>query len=147
MFELTLGRYISLIYRYGQMFITEQLEPYRIGHGQFLFLMVLYRKDGLTQEELARNLNIHKGTTTRAVRKLEQSGYVRREQDQTDLRANRVFLTEKAIKFEPVLADILNRWTRILGTGLTDEEFKQAFNLLTRMAQSAVNYMREEKGN
>ena len=37
-------------------------------------VITLYRKDGISQEELSENLHIDKGTTCRAIKKLEEEG-------------------------------------------------------------------------
>lgn len=145
MLERSLGRWISLLYRYGQMFVGKELEPYDIGKGQFYFLLALYKRDGMRQEELADLLKIDKGTTARAIDKLEQAGYIRREPSQEDLRANWVFLTPKALDFKPELVAILLRWTEIISNGMAQEEIEQSFSLLERMAQNAIAYMKKQR--
>ena len=41
-----------------------------------MFLLELYKKDGKNQEELSEKLNIDKGTTARAIKKLEEEGFL-----------------------------------------------------------------------
>ncbi len=141
MSNLYLGKWISLLYRYGQIYMTKELEPFNIGKGQFLFLIALYHEDGLLQEELADCLNIDKGTTARAIAKLEQFGYVTRRPKQKDLRSNQVFLTQQAQDFKPHLYSILEKWTGILSDGMSIEEIEKAFSLLEKMALNATNYI------
>lgn len=147
MLERSLGRWISLLYRHGQMFVGKELEPCDIGTGQFYFLLALYKRDGMRQEELADLLKIDKGTTARAMDKLEQAGYIRREPSQEDLRANRVFLTPRALEFKPELVAILLRWTDIISNGMTPEEVEQSFSLLETMAQNAIAYTKQQRDN
>ncbi len=139
-----MGKWISLLYRYSQIYITRELEPYNIGRGQYLFLLALYHHDGLQQEELSHFLNIDKGTTARAVCKMEKAGYVRREQSSTDLRSNRLFLTEQAEKVKPQVYAVLTRWTKILSTEMTDAEVETTTNLLAKMAQNAIKHINKE---
>ncbi|WIM43099.1 MarR family winged helix-turn-helix transcriptional regulator [Methanosarcina mazei] len=47
---------IAHIYRSHLAYMAKELEDYGIGSGQFDFLMVLYRKDGISQEALAKIL-------------------------------------------------------------------------------------------
>ena len=143
MLDRSLGRWISLLYRYGQMFITKELQPYSIGKGQFLFLIALFHRDGMRQEELSYLLKIDKGTTARAISRLEKAGYVRREPSREDLRANLVFLTPKALEFRPKLAAVLRRWSEIMSAGMTETEVDQALAILERMAQNAIDYMQK----
>ncbi len=138
---LSIGKCISLLYRYSQIYLTKELEPYGIGKGQFLFLFVLYKKDGLSQEELSQILNMDKGTTARAIDKLEKSGYVTKKSYEKDLRINHIFLTEKAKKFEPQLYSILKNWTDILSTGMEKDEVEKTFNSLAKMTENATKHI------
>jgi DNA-binding MarR family transcriptional regulator len=52
--------------------------------------MVLYIKDGISQEILAKTLKVSKATSTRSIKSLEKEGYVYRQRDKNDLRAYRV---------------------------------------------------------
>jgi len=53
-----IGKAISYLYRYGQIYIGKKIEPYGIGSGQFPFLMRLYREDGINQESLSDYLKL-----------------------------------------------------------------------------------------
>ncbi|MEW6625026.1 MAG: MarR family transcriptional regulator [Bacillota bacterium] len=145
MSNLSLGKWISLLYRYGQIYVTKELEPYNIGKGQILFLLALYQNDGVLQEELAQQINIDKGTTARAIGKLEKAGYVTRKPNEKDLRSNQIFLTPKAQEFKPHLCSVLRRWTEILSAGMTEEEVEKAFDLLIKMAQNATNHIEKDR--
>ncbi|MBS4024076.1 MAG: MarR family transcriptional regulator [Clostridia bacterium] len=147
MSNASIGKWISLLYRYGHIYVTKELEPYNIGKGQFLFLLALYHKDGLPQEELAGFLNIDKGTTARAIDKLEKAGYVKKEPNQKDLRSNQVFLTQQAKELEPHIYAILHSWTEILITGMTEAEVEKAFSLLTKMAQNATDHIQKDRNS
>ena len=56
-----------------------------------LFFKYSVSKDGIKQEEMASSLNIDKGTTARAIKKLEEEGYIYRQKDKEDNRAQLVF--------------------------------------------------------
>jgi len=144
--DLTIGKLISLLFRYFQIYISGELEPYNIGRGQALFLAALYHQDGLSQEQLAAYLNMDKSTTARAINKLELAGYVYREKDKKDLRLNYIFLTPKAKEFKPHFFAILRQWSSILSAGMSDEEAATALQLLTKMFHNAIEYIHQEKG-
>ncbi|OEH86423.1 hypothetical protein BHU72_13475 [Desulfuribacillus stibiiarsenatis] len=143
--DMSLGKWISLLYRYGHIYITKELEQYDIGKGQFLFLIALYQKDGMSQDEIASFLHIDKGTTARALKKLELNGYIERKSNDQDLRSNFIFLTHKAMAFKPNLRSSLQGWTDILSAGLTDEELEMAFTLFRKMAKNAADYVHNER--
>lgn len=85
--------------------MTKEFKAYRIGSGQFDFLMVLYRKDGISQENLAKILNVSRAKSTRAIQNLEKESYVYRQRDENDLRAYRVYLTEKGKKVKDIILE------------------------------------------
>ncbi len=139
----SIGKYISILYRYQQCFMAKELKEYNLGTGQYIFLLTLLKKDGISQEELSKSSYIDKGTTARAIAKLEQEGYVLRKKDEEDKRTNRIYLTEKALEFKPVLFEILRKWVGILSSDLSKEEEAVAIKLLEKMGESAAKYMKE----
>lgn len=79
---------------------------------QWWVLNHLFRNDGVTQSELADLLEVRKATLGRLLDRMEQKGWVRRENHAGDRRAKRVFLTdevEPAIKAMRAAAADLRR--------------------------------------
>ena len=88
------GKYISAIYRHMQILIAAEMAPFRIGSGQYIFLMAIAGQEQITQKALSEELLIDKTTTAKAIAKLEAEGYVRREADPADNRFQLLYLTE-----------------------------------------------------
>ncbi|WP_440951757.1 MarR family winged helix-turn-helix transcriptional regulator [Methanococcoides sp. FTZ1] len=127
------GKFISYLYRYGQIYIEKKIEPYGIGSGQFSFLMRLYHEDGVNQESLSNYLKIDKATTTRAIKKLVDRGYVFRQVDERDRRSYMIFLTEKGKKLEPEMKKIASEWEDILLSGFDEDQRKEIISSLEIM--------------
>jgi DNA-binding MarR family transcriptional regulator len=70
---------------------------------QWWVLNHLYRRDGVTQSELAETLEIEKATLGRLLDRLESKGWVRRAEDAADRRAWRVYLTDEV---EPAMQQL-----------------------------------------
>jgi DNA-binding MarR family transcriptional regulator len=121
------------IYRSYLAYMVKELEAYKVGSGQFEFLLVLYHEDGVSQETLAKLLKVSKATSARAIQSLEEEGYVYRERDETDLRAYRVYLTDKGKEMRDIIFKKLTAFTDILFSGFTFEE-KEIFRLLIHKA-------------
>ncbi|MCF8012168.1 MAG: MarR family transcriptional regulator [Clostridiales bacterium] len=143
--EESIGRWISMLYRYGQIYVGKKLHSYGIGKGQFMYLIKLFNEDGLSQDRLTEKLNMDKGTTARALKKLEEQGFVTREGDENDRRSKRVFLTTKARELKPLLFSVLKDWNEILSQGLSKEEKEQVLKILEKMANNASEFTREER--
>lgn len=131
-----IGKYISQIYRKGRIFISKGLEEHNIGQGQFMYLLELYIEDGRNQEELAEVLKIDKGTTARAIKKLEENGFVRRQKDENDKRSNRVYLTEEGKGVKNDIFFILNQWDEKMSEQLNKEEKELMIKLLKRVCSN-----------
>lgn len=67
---------------------------------QWWVLNHLFRNDGATQSELADILEVEKATLGRLLDRMEQKGWIRRENHAEDRRAKRVYLTDEV---EPAL--------------------------------------------
>lgn len=141
----SIGKWISIIHRYGKVYFEKALKPYNIGSGQFIFLLMLFKKDGISQEAIAEQLRIDKGTTARAIKRLEKEGYVTRKVDPEDKRAYKVYTTQKAVKIQPKIKKILFGWTEILSAGFSEEEKALLLKLLKKMAENAAISTKEKE--
>lgn len=124
---------IAHIYRSHLAYMAKELEEYGIGSGQFDFLMILYRKDGISQENLAKILKVSKATSTRAIQSLEREGYVYRQRDENDLRAYKVYLTEKGKEMRYIILEKLISFVDTLLSDFTQDE-KEIFRQLVKKA-------------
>jgi DNA-binding MarR family transcriptional regulator len=69
-------------------------------------LLPLFQRDGQRMGELAAAARISKQNMTTLVREVEHSGLVRRRADDSDRRAQRVWLTDRAEEFRPAATQI-----------------------------------------
>lgn len=124
------GQYISAVYRHMQILITAELAPYRIGSGQYIFLMAIASRQPITQKTLSEELLIDKTTTAKAIAKLEAEGYVRRETDPTDNRYQLLYLTASGHEVVPKVQEALGRVKNQTRKGISDEQYDQLIGML-----------------
>ena len=130
----TIGKYLGHFHRLGTSFLSRAYKDYNIGAGQYQFLISLYMEDGVSHDVLTEKMIVDKATTTRAVMKLEQEGYVTRVLNEDDKRKYHIFLTDKAKdKKEEILA-IARTWDAEISKCLTEEELKYLDRILYKMA-------------
>ena len=144
------GRYhilknCSAFYRLTQMHYAERLKPYGLGAGQQFFLAHIAVHPGVSMAELADRGAYDNGTVTRAVRKLEETGYIRVEPDERDRRAKRLYPTEKGSAMLETIWQMRVAWFQAVTDGLTDEEKAQVDALLERLAANARRCLEEEQ--
>ena len=135
----SVGKYISIIHRTGSSFLSKEFSKFNIGSGQYMYLIHLYKNDGLSQEELTEILNIDKGTTAKSIKKLETEGFVMRVKDKNDKRINRVYLTPKALEIKDEFLSSINAWENTLTSNLSYAEKEQALTLLNKITYNITH--------
>jgi len=139
------GKYISAIYRHMQILITAELAPFRIGSGQYIFLMAVAGKERITQKALSKELLIDKTTTAKAIAKLEVEGYVRREPDPADNRYQLLYLTEAGRAVVPKVQEALDRVKQQSRIGISDEEYAFMLVMLKKVLRNVSDQIRKEE--
>lgn len=132
------NRLISILYRYGQRFFVRQLRQrgLELEVGQLPALMQIYRAPGITQEEIAQNTGMDKGTTARSVQRLCQLGLALRQVDAADRRLLHIYATEKGESCRAQLEEMIADLHSALYRGFTPQEIETAFALLERMKEN-----------
>ena len=88
-----------------------RLSEHSVSFGHWVFLRILWEKDGLTQSQLSQEAGLMMPTTFSALRTMERLGYIYREQRPDSRKKVYIFLTAKgrALKDELVpLAEQVN---------------------------------------
>ena len=133
-----IGKYISDIHKSGCIYFNKEFRELGIGAGQYIYLLNLYRCDGITQEALTAKVKLDKATTARAIKKLEDKGYVKRIKKEHDKRAYKLELTEKAEAIREQVYLIMNEWDTKVRNCFTDEESQELIRLLDKLAKSSL---------
>ena len=123
--NVRLSESISLIGELSKK-IADKISPYfpkkDISKGEKLVLQCLINKDGVTQLEIVRFTGFKPPTISIMLQKMESEGLVTRRPDEYDLRAMRVFLTDKG-RYEYLNAvKIVKTIESKLLFNITDEE-------------------------
>lgn len=127
------GRVLSRLARKCQIAVGNALQKYDLTAAEEPFLMAILNNEGFSQEELTAYVGVDKAATARAVRSLEEKGYLTRVQDPRDKRQNRVHATEKARAIGPQVREELFRINLALTEGFSQEENDQIYAFLLRI--------------
>lgn len=76
--------------------LQEKFRPLNLAPAQFMVLLELWNKDGLTQKQLTERLDVEQATIANTLTRMERDGLITRKQDDTDGRARTNHLTQKA---------------------------------------------------
>lgn len=135
-------RQISITYRCAMRFREDELADTGLAGCQTPYLTALYRNPGISQEELARLLNVNKSSVTRQLSVLEEKGYIRREASATDKRILLVFPTDKAIALHDRIFACYGNWSSYLTQDFSEEEKAALSHLMARIAARAEEYVK-----
>jgi len=132
-----LGKYFSRIYRFSKAYQDRELKHLGIGSGQFGFMMILLRTEGISQSRLSEISKLDKTTIARSIRPLIENGYVVRGKDPDDRRGYKLLLTDSGRSLGPELIRIQLDLERQLLENFTSEEIELLSGFLRRMNENA----------
>lgn len=110
-----------------------------------LLLMELAKKDGCTQLDLVHATHLKAPTISVALQKLEKDGYVLRRPDEYDLRATRVFLTEKGRELDNKIRRHVREEESVAMRNLTESECETLMRLLNKIKSNIIDETESER--
>ena len=84
------------IFRTTQGYLDKVLKKYELSSGLYPYLLVLRENEGISQNQISKELGFDKAMSARTITKLIKLGYLNRKEDEDDSRAYKLYLTEKA---------------------------------------------------
>ncbi|MDO4804171.1 MAG: MarR family transcriptional regulator [Lachnospiraceae bacterium] len=106
-------------------------KPIGLTYTQYIVLLVLWEKDGISVGELGKKLYLDNGTLTPLLKKMQEKGYLIRQRSHDDERIVLVSLTEEGSKLRDKVEDIPARINDSLS--LTSEEMETLYGLLYKV--------------
>ena len=143
--ELRLGYLIHDVSRLRRSAFDRCLKPHNVTRSQWWVLAFLSRQDGMTQSQLAEQLDLGTVAIGGLIDRLEKTGLVRRVADAGDRRVNRIFLEPKSkqlIKRLRALSHGMN--TQILA-GISDSRLEATAATLSAMKRNLMQYLQADE--
>ena len=85
---------------------TPWLKPLGLTYTQYIVLLVLWEKDGISVSEIGEKLMLDNGTLSPLLKKMEQAGYVARRRCRKDDRVVEITLTDEGRELQEKAKDI-----------------------------------------
>ena len=104
----------------------------------FYPLLLIDAGNGITQQELARELSCDKVQVVRIIDYLSSNGYVDRIPNKTDKRKYELSVTDKARKLIPDIKKAFDELSAITLKGLTIKQKNELYTLLTIVASNLI---------
>ena len=135
------GFLIAKIHQITNRIFKQMLKEYGIkelnpGQGRILF--ALWQKDDIPIHELSKKTQLTKSSLTTMLDRLENSGFLKREDDENDRRAKKVRLSEKSKKLQQNYATVSNKMTQVFYGTLTNDEIDEFEDYLRRILNNLI---------
>ena len=134
---------ISILYRCGQKYFDKQLSSYNINAAQLPILIYIYEHEGTTMQQLALKGCFDKGTITKNINKLIDTGYVFANPHPNDKRSRVLYTSDSCKDIISQLYLIRRQWWHRLTADLSSEQLEQMGHLLALISERASEYEKE----
>ncbi|MGH6626521.1 MAG: MarR family winged helix-turn-helix transcriptional regulator [Burkholderiaceae bacterium] len=139
--ELQLGFLIHDVSRLRRSAFDRCLKHLNVTRSQWWVLAYLSRQDGMTQSQLAEELDLGKVAIGGLIDRLEKSGLLRREPDATDRRVNRVFLEPQSRQLISKMRKVSHQMNEVILRGIPDAELTASTHTLDGMKRNLLEYL------
>ena len=109
------------IFRNTQVYLDKVLKEYELSSGSYPYLLILMENEGISQNRISEELGYDKAMSARTITKLMNLGYLNRKKDESDCRANMLYLTEKAKVTIPKVIEKIHELVHLITKDLNEE--------------------------
>ena len=110
-----------------------KLIPLGITHWEMRILLAVYNSKNPSQDEIAASIPIDRSNVGRALKKLENLGYIKRVKSQKDARAKEVLLTEKGEESRDKVLEIKTHIRKAFASFISEDESKVLKEILKKI--------------
>ncbi len=112
---------------------TSALKSFGLTYPQYLVLLALWEKDGVTMKALGERVNLGTGTLNPMISRMQENGWLRKERSKEDERKVYVTLEEKAFQDQRAITKRVAEEVQLCNISLTEyEELMEKLNDLHR---------------
>ncbi|WP_174733247.1 MarR family winged helix-turn-helix transcriptional regulator [Mesobacillus harenae] len=135
--KLSLADYIGVFIHQTDLtftnYVKNKLAPYNLAPEQNLVMMILFEKDGITQNELSEKLMKDKTNIARMVSSLERKGFIRRVVNEQDRRALHLYLTVEGRALGDKIIPISEEFNSLILEDISEKEMAEVKRILIKM--------------
>ena len=132
------------IFRTTQVYLDKLLKEYGLSSGSYPYLLILMENEGISQNQISKELGCDKAMSTRTIIKLIKLGYLDRKEDEDDSRAYKLFLTDKAKDTIPKVLKEIYGLVHLITADLSDQEKSVTIDSLSKVLDNIKNMKIEE---
>lgn len=128
--EESLGYQVNHLARLLAAALRERIEPHGVVPGQFAQMLALLERDGVSQNELCREVQIDQSTMAHTLKRMERDGLISRSPDAADQRRAVIHLTSRARELAPTLVGAAREVNALAATGVSSADLDTCMRVL-----------------
>ena len=132
---------LEVIIRYWRSFTEKRLKEFNLTFGEQIIIMFLSRNENINQETISKRYMIDKGMIAKTLTRLEDKGFILREQNPNNKRENIISLTEKSAYIIDDINAIYDEWNKILYDEMSEEDIDSVKRLTSKMAKNVSEFL------
>ncbi|KRL80601.1 transcriptional regulator [Lactobacillus ultunensis DSM 16047] len=130
-------RQIGTIARALDSIANIEFKDIQLNRGQYLYLARINENPGIISDHLAGMLNVDRTTTARSIKKLEQNGLIRKENDGRNKKIKHLFVTAVGEKLAERIEKENTYSNQLVLKGLDDKQRQNLAELLRVVEENA----------
>ncbi len=134
--------------RLHRTLLEKQVSRGSLHRSQHRVLLYIYKcENAPTQKDIAKFFEISSAAVAVMLKKLEASGYIKREAEEKDMRFNRITVTEKGEKTLKDTKTLVDEVDLFMFKNFSDDELLVFSQCLEKMQRNLTEFERKEKEN
>lgn len=131
----------EVIVRYWRNFTEKRLREFDLTFGEQIIIIFLSKNENVNQESISKKYMIDKGMVAKTLTRLEDKGFIKREQNPNNKRENIISLTTKSAYIMKDINAIFDDWNKILYGEMSKADIECVKKLTGKMVENIVKYL------
>jgi DNA-binding MarR family transcriptional regulator len=116
--------------------LLQAIGPLGLAPAQFMTLLALWEKDGLTQRELVERLDVEQATMANTLARMQRDGLIERRAHPEDGRSQSIYLTPRAAALREPATDAARAVNGVALGNLSEQERLMFLDLSRRVIEA-----------
>jgi MarR family transcriptional regulator, organic hydroperoxide resistance regulator len=137
------GYQVRATHRAYDRLLQRHIRRHKITNGFWYVLRALWRREDMSQRELADEVNLMESSTVLLLDSMERAGLVRRKRDDVDRRRIKIHLTPKARRLEEKLLPYAKEINDVATDGIPQADLENFLRTAIRMRENLNRRLKE----
>ena len=129
---------ISILYRKSHIWLNNSCARYDLTAAQAVVILIVCDFKTLTQDEITKRLSLDKSVIAKTVNKLEETGFLVREQNPKDKRTYNILPTENAWQVYPFILQLIDDGLAQMTQRMSEAEKQEFIRMLMLAAETTL---------